>query len=461
MKRIILVLLSMLFAIVAAACSPGNGQNVAQAGPHSWIDAPLNGSNLPPGQVQVVSHSSDLQHVAQVELSVNGAVLRADPSPDSQETLVTTKQDWVPPGPGSYTLMVRARNTLGAWGEYAQAVVNITGTGGVVQGAVYTDLNANGLPNDPGDAPMDDVAVTLSGCDSQTTTTVNGTFQFTGLPAGTCLVEVSKAGWKFSGTFPAGIGYPARVASDPSQPTAFSLFMTPVKRPTRTPTPAPNPAAPTALPAVTIAFFADQLTLVAGSCTTLHWEVTNASQVFVDGDSVAASDSKQVCPVRSVDHLLRVVTLDKQSVRRTLSINVVTATRVPVIPPTRVPTLVVPTSVPTVVPPTITTTPTTVPTPVVCRGTPNIPYFSANPTAIPPNGSTTLSWGAVTNADSVEIDNGIGGVPTPGSRSVSLKSTTTFTLFAHCGSNTVTRQVTVTVARGIFTAPTPTLQVIK
>jgi hypothetical protein len=80
-----------------------------------------------------------------------------------------------------------------------------------------------------------------------------------------------------------------------------------------------------------------------------------------------------------------------------------------------------------------------------CSGAPNIASFSANPSTISASGSSTLSWGAVTNADSVSIDPDVGGVATPGSVTVSPGGTTTYTLTAHCGSNSLTRQATVTV----------------
>ncbi|MEW5717183.1 MAG: hypothetical protein AB1817_01010 [Chloroflexota bacterium] len=95
--------------------------------------------------------------------------------------------------------------------------------------------------------------------------------------------------------------------------------------------------------------------------------------------------------------------------------------------------------------PTFTPTPPTPLPPSGCSGSPNIASFSASPSTITQGNSTTLSWGAVTNADSVSIEPGIGGVSTPGSRTVSPGTTTTYTLTARCGSNTQTRQTTVTV----------------
>jgi hypothetical protein len=95
-------------------------------------------------------------------------------------------------------------------------------------------------------------------------------------------------------------------------------------------------------------------------------------------------------------------------------------------------------------PPSPTATATHTPTPS-CSGTPNIASFTALPNPITPGQSTTLSWGSVTNADTAEIDQGIGGVATPGSKVVTPGSTTTYILTASCGSNTKTAQVTVYV----------------
>lgn len=95
--------------------------------------------------------------------------------------------------------------------------------------------------------------------------------------------------------------------------------------------------------------------------------------------------------------------------------------------------------------PTFTPTPPTPLPPSGCTGSPSIASFSASPSTITQGNSTTLSWGAVTNADSVTIEPGIGGVTTPGSRSVAPGTTTTYTLTARCGSTTQTRQTTVTV----------------
>jgi len=121
--------------------------------------------------------------------------------------------------------------------------------------------------------------------------------------------------------------------------------------------------------------------------------------------------------------------------------------------PTLIPTaLPGATSVPTVPPPTGAPPPTVppptgappLPTATSCPP-PNIPTFTASPNPITAGGSTTLSWDLVTNATSVSIDQGIGGVGTPGTRVVSPASTTTYVMTAVGCGGTTTKSVTVVV----------------
>jgi uncharacterized protein YraI len=102
-----------------------------------------------------------------------------------------------------------------------------TGSGGVVKGVVYGDINGNGVI-DPGEGPLAGAQVSLAGCGAvqNQVTAADGSFNFTSLPAGTCQVTATKTGWHFSGSFPS-LGYPIPVASDPSLPTSFSIYLAP------------------------------------------------------------------------------------------------------------------------------------------------------------------------------------------------------------------------------------------
>jgi hypothetical protein len=128
-----------------------------------------------------------------------------------------------------------------------------------------------------------------------------------------------------------------------------------------------------------------------------------------------------------------------------------TPTPVVTIPPTPTPAVTIPpTPTPVVtIPPTPTPVMTIPPTPTpppVCPGAPVLAFFTANPSTITAGQSSTLSWGKVDNATSAVIDQGIGGIATPGSMTVSPGTTTTYTLIASGCSGTTTKKVTVIVS---------------
>lgn len=85
---------------------------------------------------------------------------------------------------------------------------------------------------------------------------------------------------------------------------------------------------------------------------------------------------------------------------------------------------------------------------------PTIVAFSAAATEITEGSSTTLIWN-VTNATSVQIDQGVGsGLATAGTISVSPSSNTTYTLTASNSAGSATQSVTVTVTSSTSAPPT-------
>jgi len=85
---------------------------------------------------------------------------------------------------------------------------------------------------------------------------------------------------------------------------------------------------------------------------------------------------------------------------------------------------------------------------------PTIVAFSATPTEMTEGESTTLMWN-VTNATSIQIDQGVGsGLAAAGTTSVSPGSSTTYTLTASNSVGSSTQSVTVTVTVAESTAPT-------
>jgi len=75
-------------------------------------------------------------------------------------------------------------------------------------------------------------------------------------------------------------------------------------------------------PTPSIAFWADSTTVAAGSCTWIHWETAEVAAVFVDGQGMPGSGSKQVCPCAPESHTLEVVLRDGTHDLRTLTLTV-------------------------------------------------------------------------------------------------------------------------------------------
>lgn len=112
----LIVLLS--FSGGAAAADPPGAEARA------WIDAPLHGSQLPLGPVELLVHATDARGVDRVELRVDGEN-EADASPDGDPAFVHLPLAWTPSVAGEFLLEVRARNPEGAWGASAWAFVTV------------------------------------------------------------------------------------------------------------------------------------------------------------------------------------------------------------------------------------------------------------------------------------------------------------------------------------------------
>jgi hypothetical protein len=109
----------------------------------------------------------------------------------------------------------------------------------------------------------------------------------------------------------------------------------------------------------------------------------------------------------------------------------------------------------------VTSTPSATPTEAPL---PAIEYFRANPEAILSGECALLEWGTVEYAAAAIIDQGIGGVGTPGQRQVCPEETTTYTLQATGEGGSITAQTTITVSSPLadlvvdsitFDPPTP------
>ncbi len=75
----------------------------------------------------------------------------------------------------------------------------------------------------------------------------------------------------------------------------------------------------------TINFWVDNGTINAGQCTTLHWDVQNVREVYLNDQGVAGQGAQQVCPGSTTTYTLRVVRNDGGQETRQVTVNVVDA----------------------------------------------------------------------------------------------------------------------------------------
>lgn len=239
---------TLLICLALLTACTGTATPIASAtGPQAWIDSPLDGSSLPLGDVQVISHSSDASGIAQVELSVNGTVVRTDLVPASGPALTLMDQTWTPTAPGNYLIAVRAQNKAGAWSSLASVTVTVTGEQLIATAESPTLTNT----------PTQDVSITPSVTATET---------------------------------------PTATATSTSTTVPPTFTFTPTFTPTFTLTPTNPPSF--------IDFSADSTSLTAGQCTNLRWNSGNIQAIFLDGQGVTGSETRQVCPTTTTTYTL-------------------------------------------------------------------------------------------------------------------------------------------------------------
>jgi hypothetical protein len=439
---ITVMLLIGLSALTACALFP-------LAKPVTVIQSPASNSEYHEGeQVAIQSVSTDSNGIVRVELSVDGNPVHSDAPPEAQKEF-TVIQTWQATS-GSHVITVRAFDQANRESDPADLTINVLPAAAVAPTAAATSAPESAPTPIPEPSPVSTSVSTA--CENNSKFVADVT-----VPDGTPIApgqEFNKI-WRIqnTGTCLWGEGYTFAFVGDElmgalreivvpaTAPGATADLLVPMKAPETPGTHkglwrlrAPDgaffgeevdviinvlaPATPLACPGMPsiASFTASSTTINQGQSVTLNWGlVSNAQSVEIDNGigGVTTPGSATVSPGSTTTYTLSAV-CGSQSATAQVTVTVNSG----------------------------------------CSGTPSIDSFTGSPTTIQPGDSATLSWGLVSNADDAEIDNGIGGVMTPGSITVTPDTTTTYTLTAWCGSNSTTAQVTITV--GSPTA-TPTL----
>lgn len=405
----------LLAAMALIACSP-----ISAEGPTTWIDRPLDGEQIPLGPLTIQAHAADAGGISRFEFLTNSAPLANVPS--NGDRFTEASAGWMPPAPGTYTIGVRAVNGRGAVGQVSTAHITVAES---TPTPPFTAPPSEPLPVFPSEVHI------IFGADR------------TNLKPGECanlvwnvdgpaeMVQLANERVNRSGqtrvcpqltttyTLIAGAG-----ASGSSKQSDVVISVGESTRP------------PACLGAPEIGFFtANPNAIAVGQSTILSWgAITNATSATIDnGVGAPAMSGGRSAPLSLVATTTYTLIATGCGGTTTKQVTVVVS---PAQPPAAQP------------PP---------PQQPVCPGPPVIEFFNANPSTITAGQSSRLSWGTVTNATSAVIDPDVGGVPTPGSATVSPGTTRTYTLTATGCGGTMRRQATITV-NAAPPAPPPPVQ---
>ena len=104
-------LLSLFLILLAASCTPST-----QAAPsaedrrlYTWIDAPLDGSHMPPGTYEIVAHANAPAGIAAVDLFINDQQVAEFTSGQAVAYMTTVRQPWDAEQPGIYQIRARSK----------------------------------------------------------------------------------------------------------------------------------------------------------------------------------------------------------------------------------------------------------------------------------------------------------------------------------------------------------------
>lgn len=123
-----LLLITMILLLSGCNLKQSARQNISLPGsdsPQAWIDAPLPGAHLPLAPYEFVAHGTDQAGISQLEWILDGSSLGVMNAINPSDKLATFRNIWIPTAPGSYTLQVRAKNSINIWSDFDEAIFTV------------------------------------------------------------------------------------------------------------------------------------------------------------------------------------------------------------------------------------------------------------------------------------------------------------------------------------------------
>ena len=328
-RRLVVLAICLVMVSGLIACEPEGG------GPKVWFDSPRDGARLPAETpVSVLVHAFAKEGVGEVVLSIDGAPYARGPIEPPGGSFGEISQNWAPPGPGRYVLRVQAFDRGGR--ESAPDTINVRIVGAMTATPALTKptpvaptaalpsatlpavhVEPTPLTPEPPDSlvqPTQEMLPATQELPAPTGTPVPpAQIDFQAVPAAIQVGQCSTLQWSVLNASAVFLGSEAVPATGSSEvcPPKTSSYVLRVEAPQGagdrqvtiqvSAKPTDTPVSP-----AEINFRTDQTSIEHGQCTTLRWDVENATAVYVDGDGVAGHGTRQVCPAQNQTYTLHV-----------------------------------------------------------------------------------------------------------------------------------------------------------
>jgi hypothetical protein len=340
-----LVVTLIIIAAFTAYYFLAGGREAAATVPNVVITAPTTDSQVEINRpVTVQATASDAAGIQRMELWVSGQKVSEAISPAQGQSTLTASFQWTPIAPGSYTLEVRAYNQQGEVNSPTIVTINAVAASG-------SDSDTPTPTVTPG-TPTATVS-TEPHLITRTDLNVRGgpgmEYDLLGLlPNGAQTAIVGRDGtrqWWQIRFAPAadGLGW---VSADPAYAQVFNVEAIPVvpapPTPTGTPTQTATPThTPTGTPTLTatptatltptptatqvsevVEFEVSPTSIEGGQCVVIRWNVSGVREVYINGQGVAGSGSKEDCPKQTTTYRMRVVRQDGSEYTKDITVQV-------------------------------------------------------------------------------------------------------------------------------------------
>ena len=120
-RKSVLLILGVIIAMAVSGCG-----GAVSSGTYVWIDVPVDGLAYPDVQpVKIEGHAAGAEGIAKIELFVDGDLWQTIEDPPMDEELASFEAEFLPPGPGAYTIHAVAYGGGGSASEYDETHITL------------------------------------------------------------------------------------------------------------------------------------------------------------------------------------------------------------------------------------------------------------------------------------------------------------------------------------------------